>query len=163
MSPENNEENDGNENAEDNHIDIGDGNNDEVRSSRLQRHQLTKKGIVNSIDTAVDIDSYNPFPILGNLKTYENIFKVNNNKRNDVICTFQNFPPRGNVGRNNHAFVFIHAHLSFNDKTTRENRWQQDSLAAIREVFEVFNFKCMPRLVPGDYLSLDETLYPMRT
>ena len=38
MSPENNEENDGNENAEDNHIDIGDGNNDEVRSSRLQRH-----------------------------------------------------------------------------------------------------------------------------
>ena len=103
MSPENNEENDGNENAEDNHIDVGDGNNDEVRSSRLHRRQLKKRGIVNSIDTAVDIDSYNPFPILGNLETYENIFKVDNNKKNDVICTFQNFPPRGNVGQNNHA------------------------------------------------------------
>ena len=39
------------------------------------------------------------------MKTYESIFKADNNKKNDVICTFQNFPPRGNVGRNNRANV----------------------------------------------------------
>ena len=50
VSAENNEENDGNENAEDNDIDVDNGNNGEVRSSRLQRRQLTKKQIVNSID-----------------------------------------------------------------------------------------------------------------
>ena len=31
----------------------------------------------------------------------------------------------------------------------------------MRKVFEVFNFECMFCLVPGDYLSLDETSYPM--
>ena len=203
------------------------------------------------------------------MKTYESIFKADNNKKNDVICTFQNFPPRGNVGRNNRAnvitgrqgpqpkvqnapsprtafelfftadivqsivlhtntkvqntlsklpdnlvtqdsrysymkevtveeiyafiglylyhglyklntlsvdklffndfgppifsatmsrnrFVFIRAHLSFDGKTTRENRWQHDRFAAMRKAFEVFNFESC--LVPGDYLSLDETL-----
>ena len=35
------------------------------------------------------------------MKTYESIFKVDNNKKNDVIRTFQNFPPGGNIGRNN--------------------------------------------------------------
>ena len=60
-------------------------------------------------------------------------------------------------------FVFIRAHLSFDDETTRENRWQHDRFATMRKVFEVFNFEWMSCLVPGDYLSLDETLYPMRT
>ena len=49
VSVENDEENDGNENAEDNdvdvgdenNIDVGDGNNGEVCASRLQRCQLT--------------------------------------------------------------------------------------------------------------------------
>ena len=39
------------------------------------------------------------------MKTYESIFKADNNQKNDVICTFQNFPPRGNVGRNNRANI----------------------------------------------------------
>ena len=33
----------------------------------------------------------------------------------------------------------------------------------MREVFEVFNLECMSCFVPGDYLSLYKTLYPMRT
>ena len=55
------------------------------------------------------------------------------------------------------------AHLSFDDETTRENGWQYDHFAAMRGVFEVFNFEYMSCLVAGDYLSLDETLYPLRT
>ena len=256
VSAENNEENDGNENAEDNDIDVGNRNNGEVRSSRLQRRQLTKKQIVNSIDVPGNINGCNPFPIPCSLKTYESILKVNNNKKRDVIRTFQNFPPRGNVGRNNRAniitgrkgpqpkaqntsslrtafeihftadiaqsvllhtntkvqntlsklpdnfvaedsrysymkevpveeinvftglylyrglyklntlsadksvsndlgppifsgtisrnrFVFIRAHLSFDEESTRENIWQHDRIAAMRKLFEVFNFDCM--------------------
>ena len=60
-------------------------------------------------------------------------------------------------------FVFVRAHLSFDDEATRENRWQHDRFAAKRDVFEVFTFECMTCLVPGGYLSLDENLYPFRT
>ena len=105
VSAENNEGNDGNQNAQGNDIDVGYGNNGEVRSSRLQCQQLTKKGTVNSIDTAVNIYSYNLLPIPGNMKTYESIFKVDNNKKNDFIRIFQSFLPRGNVGQNNHANI----------------------------------------------------------
>ena len=60
-------------------------------------------------------------------------------------------------------FVFIRTHLSFDDEKTRGNRWQHDCFPAVREAFVVFNFECMSCLVPGDYLSLDETFYPTRT
>ena len=57
VSAENNEQNNGNEIAEDNDIDVDDGNNREIRSNRSQRRQLTKKRVVNSIDTTVNVDS----------------------------------------------------------------------------------------------------------
>jgi hypothetical protein len=59
-------------------------------------------------------------------------------------------------------FTFIRANLCFDDSSTRDNRWKQDRFAAIREIFESFNFECMSCFVPNDYLSLDETLHPMR-
>ena len=59
-------------------------------------------------------------------------------------------------------FKFIRANLCFDDSSTRDDRWKQDRFGAIREIFESFNFECMSCLVPNDYLSLDETLYPMR-
>jgi len=54
-------------------------------------------------------------------------------------------------------------HLSCDDETTRDQRWDHDRLAAIREIYESFNDECMSCIVPGEYLSLDETLYRMRT
>ena len=57
VSAENNEQNNGNEIAEDNDIDVDDGNSREIRSNRSQRRQLTKKRVVNSIDTTVNADS----------------------------------------------------------------------------------------------------------
>ena len=39
------------------------------------------------------------------MKTYESIFKGDNNKTDDVTHAFQNFSPRGNVGRNNRANI----------------------------------------------------------
>ena len=57
-------------------------------------------------------------------------------------------------------FKFLIAHISFDDYTTRRTPWQHDRFAAFREIFE-FNKNCGKFLVPDDYLSLDDTLYPM--
>ena len=60
-------------------------------------------------------------------------------------------------------FTFLLANLAFDDQTTRDDRWKKDRFAAIRQFFEDFNDRYMLCLIPGDFLSLDETLYPMRT
>ena len=59
-------------------------------------------------------------------------------------------------------FKFILAHICFDDFKTRETRWQRDRFAALRELFEECNKNFAKILIPEDYLSLDETLYPMR-
>ena len=51
----------------------------------------------------------------------------------------------------------------FDDVATREVDWQQDRFTTIREFFEIFNRNCMNHVIPSEYLSIDETLYPMRT
>ena len=65
------------------------------------------------------------------------------------------------MSRNRFAFT-LH-NLSFGDESTHAERWKKDRFTAIREFFEKFNNQCMLVLAPGDCLSLDETLYPMRT
>ena len=67
----------------------------------------------------------------------------------------------GAMSRNRFAFV-LH-NLSFVDESTRVERWKKDRFTAIREFFEKLNNQCTLVLAPGDYLSLDKTLYPMRT
>ena len=60
-------------------------------------------------------------------------------------------------------FQFIIAHLTFDDFEIRAERWKTDRFAAIRGFFEDCNDNFGAALVPEDYISLDETLYPMRT
>ena len=60
-------------------------------------------------------------------------------------------------------FAFILHNLSFDDESSRAERWKKDRFTAIRQFFEKVNNQCMLVLAPGDYLSLDETLYPLRT
>ena len=62
-----------------------------------------------------------------------------------------------------YRFAFRFTQFSFEDESTRAERWKKDRFTAIREFFEKFNNQCMLFLAPGDYLSLDETFYPMRT
>ena len=59
-------------------------------------------------------------------------------------------------------FAFILHNLFFDDESTHAERWKKDRFTVIHEFFEKFNNQCMPVLAPGDYLSLDETLYHMR-
>ena len=72
-------------------------------------------------------------------------------------------PPMFNAVMSRNCFAFILHNLSFDDENTRAERWKKDRFTAIREFFEKLNNQCMLVLAPGDYLSLDETLYPMRT
>ena len=72
-------------------------------------------------------------------------------------------PPMFSAVMSRNRFVFILHNFSFDDDTTRNERWKVDRFAAIRDFFESFNDNRMSVLSPGDYLSLDETLYPMRT
>ena len=60
-------------------------------------------------------------------------------------------------------FKFLIAHISFDDHTSCSTRWQHDRFAAFCKIFEEFNENCGKFLVPDDYLSLDKTLYLMRT
>ena len=60
-------------------------------------------------------------------------------------------------------FLFIVANLRFDDEETRPNRWKKDRFTALREIFEDCNNNFAKHLVPEDFISLDETLYPMRT
>ena len=60
-------------------------------------------------------------------------------------------------------FQFLYACISFDDLSTRQARWKHDRFAAIRELFEIFGENCCKHVIPDKYLSLDETLYPMRT
>lgn len=59
-------------------------------------------------------------------------------------------------------FGFLHANITFDNVDTRHKRWLHDRLAAIRELFEEFNDCCCSVLQPGDFLTIDETLYACR-
>ena len=53
------------------------------------------------------------------------------------------------------------AHICIDDYENRDDRWQHGRFAAIRELFEGCNENFNKSLIPEDYLSLDETLYPI--
>ena len=72
-------------------------------------------------------------------------------------------PPMFSAVMSRNRFAFILHNLSFDDESTRAERWKKDRFTAIREIFEKFNNQGMLVLAPGDYLSLDETLYLMQT
>ena len=67
-------------------------------------------------------------------------------------------PPMFSAVMSSKRFAFILHNLSFDDESTRAERWKKDRFTATREFFEKFNNQCMMALAPGDYLSLDETL-----
>ena len=72
-------------------------------------------------------------------------------------------PPMFSAVTSRNRFAIILHNLSFDDESTHTEKWKRDRFTAIREFFKKFNNQCMLVLAPGDCLSLDETLYPMRT
>lgn len=62
------------------------------------------------------------------------------------------------VGR----FAFLHANITFDNVDTRHQRWLHDRFAAVRDLFEDFNDCACSVLQPGDFLTIDETMYACR-
>ena len=66
------------------------------------------------------------------LYLYRSLYKLNTLSVNNLFCN--DFGPlifSATMSRN--RFISIHFHLSFDDKTARENRWQHDRFEAMRE------------------------------
>ena len=59
-------------------------------------------------------------------------------------------------------FRFLIDHICFNNPQERTQLWETDRFAAVREIWEIFNSNLSKHVAPSEYLSIDETLYPMR-
>ncbi|XP_057296188.1 piggyBac transposable element-derived protein 3-like [Hydractinia symbiolongicarpus] len=97
----------------------------------------------------------------GGLFLYRGLYKLNTISIDELFSNDYG-PPIVSATMSRNRFTFLLSNLQFDDQTTRDGRWKKDRFAAIRELFEEFNHCCMLCLIL-DYLSLDETLYAMRT
>ena len=59
-------------------------------------------------------------------------------------------------------FEFLHSCISFDDGTTRQERWKKRPVYSISKYFSIFCENCSKHIVPDEWLSLDETLFLMR-
>ena len=60
-------------------------------------------------------------------------------------------------------FQFINFQfITFDDKSTRNNRWKMDKFACLRELFELMSERNAKCRFPSPLLAVDETLYPYR-
>ena len=57
---------------------------------------------------------------------------------------------------------FLIHNLTFDDPLERTEKWAGDRFAACRDLFELFNNSIDQVLFPSEFLTIDETLYPMR-
>ena len=57
---------------------------------------------------------------------------------------------------------FLLSCVTFDDPNERAERWRTNRFAAARPLYEFFNSNCSKYHYPSEYLTIDETLYPMR-
>ena len=92
---------------------------------------------------------------------FRGLYGQNSNRTNIIFSPKHGSPVFGACMSRN-RFEFLQARICFDDFESREERWTHDRFAAIRELFEQFNKNSSKALVPEDFISLDETLYPTR-
>ena len=71
-------------------------------------------------------------------------------------------PPVFSATMSRDHMKFLLSTLTFDDPETRKEKWPYDRSAAARPIFQMFNSNTSKYLLPLLYLSIDETLYPMR-
>jgi len=67
---------------------------------------------------------------------------------------------RATMGRE--RFELLTKFLRFDEKRTREERRQNDKLAAFRSVWNMFVRKCQDNYIPGEEITIDEQIIPFR-
>ena len=108
---------------------------------------------------ATDLIEFQAF--LG-LLLFRGMYNLNNHSI-DILFSNQDGLPAFGAAMSRNRFKFLFRNLCFDDSRTREERWSHDRFAAIRYLFEKCNGNFGKCMVPDDFLSIDETLYPMRT
>lgn len=129
--------------------------NEKISKLNLPEEFDTRKYPFVKIVGAIEINAF-----LG-LFLYRAMYKLNTLNVSQLFSNTYG-PSVFGAAMSRNRFCFILRHFSFDDEDTRDERWKLDRFAAIREFFEDFNNQCMTCLAPGDYLSLDETLFPTR-
>ena len=112
-----------------NYSDDGDNQAVDERANRLRRKKLTKNRLVNSIDSALDLDNYNAFVLPEQEKSMSGTIRIDNNRNNHEKIDFKNKPNDDPRGRQNRANVITG---SIGLRTKAKNVHTE------REAFELF-------------------------
>ena len=85
-----------------------------------------------------------------------------NHHRMDILFSDKAGPPIFSAIFSKNRAKFLLASLSFIDRENCMQNFPSDRFASVRPMFELFNANCSKYLIPSPYLTIDETLYPMR-
>ena len=96
------------------------------------------------------------------LMLYRGMYSLNNYST-ETLFSEQFGPPIFGATMSRARYFFILRCLSFDDEETPAFRWNDDRFTVTRELLEMFNNECITCVRATDFISLDETLYPMRT
>ena len=92
---------------------------------------------------------------------FRGLFGMNHHSLNILFSDKAGHPVFGAAISRDRMKYFLST-LTFDDPETRKEKWPHDCFAASRPIFEMFNSNTSKYLLPSLYLSIDETLYPMR-
>ena len=95
------------------------------------------------------------------LMYFRGLYKLSGHSTRIIFSDTKGLPMSGAV-MNQNRFQFLISQIGFDDSDNRRERWKHDQFAAFRDLFELFNDNCSRYLTPNTFMSLDETLYPMR-
>ena len=106
------------------------------------------------------VDSIDIFAAIG-LMYFRGLYGMNMHSTHILFSPKQGPPPFG-ATTSRLRFHFICSHLCFYNPDTITEGWKHDRFAAMRQIFIEYNKKFARALIPDNYLTTDETLYPMR-
>ena len=84
-----------------------------------------------------------------------------NLQRVDYIFADEGYYAFGAIMSKN-LFKFLFSHITFDNHIDHENNWLTDRFAAMQPVWELFSSNLSKYVASSEYLTIDETLYPMR-
>ena len=130
-------------------------------NTRIQKARESFKSTTKTLFSFTnDIDEIEMRAFIG-LMYLRGLAGLNNHNTESLYHSLMGPQPFGATMSKN-RLEFLYSCISFDDFSTRSQRWPNDRFAAVREVFELFCHNCSSQIIPSEYLSLDETLYPMR-
>ena len=125
--------------------------------ARLQRsdnfNESSKYSWVKKTDR-VEIDA------LFGLMYFRGILGVNVHMTDRLFSNDSHFVFGAIMSKN--RFRFLKGNIYFDKPQERTQLWETDRFAAVKEIWEIFNSNFSKHVAPSEYLSIDETLYPMR-